>query len=105
MGRDTKIPWCDSTINPVVGCDGCELHRAAVEESHCYAASLVGRYAGLPGWPAFFDKPEINSQLPVVSCQFAKLRRFRDVESWRRGSKRLASRPVRRDAERYYFTR
>jgi len=48
MGKDTKIPWCDSTINPVVGCDGCELHRAGTAESHCYAASLVGRYAGLP---------------------------------------------------------
>jgi len=32
---------------------------------------------------------EISSRLPVVSCQFAKLRRFHDVESWRRGSKRF----------------
>ena len=59
MGRDTKIPWCDSSINPVVGCDGCELHRAGVSENHCYAAALVDRYAGLPGWPASFDQPEL----------------------------------------------
>jgi len=58
MGRETKIPWCDSTINPVMGCDGCELHRAGAGESHCYAASLVGRYAGVPGWPASFDRPQ-----------------------------------------------
>ena len=58
MGKDTKIPWCDSTINPIMGCDGCELHRAGARESHCYAASLVGRYAGVPGWPASFDRPQ-----------------------------------------------
>jgi hypothetical protein len=23
--KNTKIQWCDSTINPVMGCDGCEL--------------------------------------------------------------------------------
>jgi protein gp37 len=55
----TEISWSDSTINPVMGCDGCELHRAGDKESHCYAAGLVGRYKGLPGWPASFDKPEM----------------------------------------------
>jgi hypothetical protein len=25
MGTKTAIEWCDSTINPVMGCDGCEL--------------------------------------------------------------------------------
>ena len=23
--KSTKIQWCDSTVNPVMGCDGCEL--------------------------------------------------------------------------------
>ena len=23
--KDTKIQWCDSTVNPVMGCQGCEL--------------------------------------------------------------------------------
>lgn len=58
MGIKTDIAWCDSTVNPIVGCDGCELHRAGCAESHCYAASLVGRYRGLPGWPASFDRPQ-----------------------------------------------
>jgi len=58
MGIETEIGWCDSTVNPVVGCDGCELHRAGCAESHCYAAGLVGRYKGLPGWPKSFDVPE-----------------------------------------------
>jgi protein gp37 len=25
MSKNTKIQWCDSTINPVMGCSGCEL--------------------------------------------------------------------------------
>ncbi|MGJ8641831.1 MAG: DUF5131 family protein [Luteolibacter sp.] len=25
MAKETKIQWCDSTINPVMGCHGCEL--------------------------------------------------------------------------------
>jgi hypothetical protein len=45
----------------------------------------------------------LTSRKSVVGCQLAKLRRLRDVESWRRGSKRLASWPVRRYAKRYYF--
>ncbi|MGO9895301.1 MAG: DUF5131 family protein [Bryobacteraceae bacterium] len=86
MGRDTKIPWCDSTINPVVGCDGCELHRAAVEESHCYAASLVGRYAGLPGWPAFFDKPELFAGRIEQACRWSDLKgKNRPGKPWLNG--------------------
>ena len=23
--KSTKIQWCDSTVNPVMGCNGCEL--------------------------------------------------------------------------------
>jgi protein gp37 len=73
VGRETKIPWCDSTINPVVGCDGCELHRAGAEESHCYAAGLVGRYAGCAGWPASFDKPEFFAGRLDKACRWSDL--------------------------------
>jgi len=73
VGRETKIPWCDSTVNPVVGCDGCELHRASASESHCYAASLVGRYAGCPGWPTSFDKPEFFAGRIELACRWSDL--------------------------------
>lgn len=53
MGIKTEIAWCDSTVNPVMGCDGCELSGG-----HCYAESLVTRYAGLKGWPKTFKRPE-----------------------------------------------
>jgi hypothetical protein len=25
MAKSTPIQWCDSTVNPVMGCEGCEL--------------------------------------------------------------------------------
>ena len=53
MGIKTKIEWCDSTINPIMGCTGC-----ALQEDHCYAAALCARYAGRKGWPKSFDEPE-----------------------------------------------
>ncbi len=60
MGIETDISWCDSTINPTMGCDGCELHRAGHEsESHCYAAALTARYRGSPNWPITFDQPKL----------------------------------------------
>ena len=53
MGEKTKIEWCDSTVNLMVGCGGCELSASG----HCYAEQLVSRYAGRKGWPEDFNKP------------------------------------------------
>ncbi len=60
MSKETKISYCDSTCNPVMGCRGCELHsKAAPAASTCYAAELCGRYAGhSKGYPKSFDEPE-----------------------------------------------
>ena len=52
MAKTTKIQWCDSTLNLLVGCSGCELYP-----DQCYAAELVGRYAGQKGWPQKFTEP------------------------------------------------
>lgn len=27
MSKNTNIQWCHSTVNPVMGCDGCELWK------------------------------------------------------------------------------
>jgi len=53
MSIKTKIEWCDSSVNPIMGCTGCTLR-----EKHCYAAVLCTRYAGCKGWPKSFDEPE-----------------------------------------------
>lgn len=41
MGAKTKIEWCDSTINPTSGCDGCELYNPShPEDATCYARGV-----------------------------------------------------------------
>jgi len=42
MSMKTKIEWCDSTVNPTMGCDGCELWSS--ERKTCYAGVLHLRY-------------------------------------------------------------
>lgn len=57
MPRDTKIHWCDSTINLQMGCDGCELWNE--NSRHCYAGTLTNRHGGKKGWPLTFSQPRI----------------------------------------------
>jgi protein gp37 len=55
MGKETNIEWCDSSLNIMMGCDGCELWTKKVH--NCYAGTLTERYGGAKGWPVSFDKP------------------------------------------------
>lgn len=58
MSQHTKIEWCDSTINPVMGCDGCELwsHKEGGIKA-CYAGELTQRYGRTnKGYPNSFDQ-------------------------------------------------
>jgi protein gp37 len=59
MGIDTTIGWCDSTVNGMMGCDGCELYNPAQNINKCYASVLTGRHAGQVGWPQSFDIPTL----------------------------------------------
>jgi protein gp37 len=42
MGQHTDIQWCDSTINPTTGCDGCELWIPG-KGGVCYAGNFHTR--------------------------------------------------------------
>lgn len=44
MGERTGIQWCDSTVNPTMGCDGCELWEKG--RRVCYAGLDHERKAG-----------------------------------------------------------
>lgn len=44
MSLQTAIQWCDSTANPTMGCDGCELWNAS--RRTCYAGLLHRRFGG-----------------------------------------------------------
>jgi len=55
MVETTGIQWCDSTVNPTGGCDGCELEHGKVRR--CYAARLVERFGkSNPGLPRVFTE-------------------------------------------------
>lgn len=45
MAVKTKIQWCDSTVNPTMGCDGCEIWGP--QRKTCYAGVLHTRFGGV----------------------------------------------------------
>jgi protein gp37 len=60
MGKETAIEWCDSTLNLMMGCDGCELWNPKAGIKKCYAGQLTERYAGFSsGYPAKFEEPRL----------------------------------------------
>lgn len=61
MARITEISWCDSTVNPVMGCDGCELWTPPDGGPRaCYAGTLHERYGGKSkGYAERFLEPQL----------------------------------------------
>lgn len=64
MGEKTDIQWCDSTINPTSGCDGCELykpdHGGRDDSATCYAKRghemRLARSIGEPKYAPIFNQ-------------------------------------------------
>ena len=72
--KQTKIDWCDCTINPVVGCPrGC---------TYCYAKKLNARF----GWVADFSKPQFfPDRLAQLSSKTPKsifINSMSDIAFW-----------------------
>jgi len=57
MAICTKIQWCDSTVNPVMGCAGCELWTA--DNRTCYAGQLHQLRKANSGFASRFEKPQL----------------------------------------------
>jgi hypothetical protein len=57
MPQHTPIPWCDSAVNLMMGCDVCEMWNPAVGVRACYAGVMTENRAGRPGWPESFGRP------------------------------------------------
>lgn len=89
MGRDTEIQWCDSTINPTTGCDGCEIWSK--NDRSCYAGN--------------YHEGRMASVLPVLYAKdFNEVRmapgRVMDAANWsdltgvdRLGTKHVSEKP------------
>src|SRR5690242_4986762 len=55
MAEKTGIQWCNSTVNPTMGCDGCELWEPG--RGICYAGLDHERKAGRnPGYAPTFEE-------------------------------------------------
>lgn len=88
MGKDTRIEWCDSTLNLEIGCDGCELWNSKVRT--CYAGNLVEANKGAKGYPASFDKPELFLDRLAAALKWPDLTgKDRQEKPWLNGLPRL----------------
>jgi protein gp37 len=54
MAEMTDIQWVDGTINPTMGCDGCELWTKV--RKTCYAGKLHTLRRGRPGYAPTFEE-------------------------------------------------
>ena len=89
MAEKTNIEWCDSTVNPTSGCDGCELWRPALRL--CYAGGLhEGRLA--KSLPALYA-PEFG-EVRLIKGRMAKAAAWPSLRGVPREGKRwLNDRP------------
>lgn len=80
MGQTTDIEWCDSSQNPVWGCDGCELWAPDKGVKTCYAGRIAEspRFGGAEG---DFKKVEFHPD------RVAKALKWRDLTGTVRDSK------------------
>ena len=72
--KNTKIDWCDCTVNPIVGCkNGCE---------YCYAKKINDRFHFIPCWeePKFF--PERLKQLESKKSKSVFMDSMSDIGFW-----------------------
>ena len=85
----SPIQWCDDTVNPTMGCDGCELWGP--ERKTCYAGTLHDRHGGRnSGYARRFEVVELfpgRVAAVVRRKDLAGLRRIR--KPWLDGSPRL----------------
>tara|TARA_R110002072_G_scaffold303090_1_gene493163 strand:+ start:7020 stop:7949 length:930 start_codon:yes stop_codon:yes gene_type:complete len=76
----TKIEWCDSTVNPVMGCEGCELWNGQVQS--CYAGVLHRRFGGsTTGYAPSFE------EVTKFPGRMAEAARWRDLAMEKRPHK------------------
>lgn len=89
MSSKTKIQWCDSTVNPTMGCDGCEIWGAL--RKTCYAGTLHVRFGGVtPGYAPRFEEVTLFPGRVAEACGWSDLAgRRRADKPWLDGLPRL----------------
>lgn len=89
MSKNTKIQWCDSTVNPTMGCDGCELWDR--NRKSCYAGILHMRFGGATkGYAPSFEEVTLFPGRIAEATRWSDLRgRNRPDKPWLDGLPRL----------------
>ena len=89
MSDKTKIQWCDSTVNPTMGCEGCELWGA--QRRTCYAGTLHVRFGGAStGYAPRFEDVTLFPGRMAGATKWSDLTgRDRADKPWLNGSARL----------------
>lgn len=89
MSQKTEIQWCDSTVNPTMGCDGCELWNK--NQKSCYAGILHTRFGGhTKGYaPSFEQVTEFPGRMAQASSWSDLRGKSRPNKPWLNGLPRL----------------
>lgn len=89
MSKNTKIQWCDSTVNPTMGCDGCELWNP--NRKTCYAGMMHVRWnGGSTGYaPTFEDVTLFPGRMTEAAKWPDLLGKDRSDKPWLNGLPRL----------------
>lgn len=89
MTQNTAIQWCDSTENPTMGCDGCELWNS--QRQTCYAGGLHRRFgANSTGYaPRFEQVTQFPGRMRRASRWSDLSGRNRENKPWLNGMPRL----------------
>lgn len=97
MSRNTKIQWCDDTINPTSGCNGCELYVPALAakgiRQPCYAAKIheqrLARYYREHYGPSFTEVRLIPGRLQECARWSDLTGKPRPDKPWLNGMPRM----------------
>jgi len=81
MSEKTTIPYCDSTFNLMMGCDGCELWRKDFKV--CYAGNMVESPFAGKDWPSSFADVKVFPYRMKELFSWSDLRyKVRDSKTW-----------------------
>ncbi len=82
MSIKTKIQWTDSTVNPTVGCDGCELWNE--KQKICYAGKMTKRFGkSNPGLADRFEEVDTRPGKMADAAGWSdQTRKPRWTKSW-----------------------
>lgn len=99
MGAGTPIQWCDDTVNPVSGCNGCELYKLDKDNPEndirkCYAGVYTEAKKGLSGFKDNFTQDFLQPKLfpervTESACRGDLAGKDRAKKPWLSGAKRL----------------